>query len=304
MENNLDKLLFGILPHLTARKVWTARESIVRAFTNYYTSNGLADASAMARARWHEQETAGATLPSRARLETGLGLGLLANTVPAAFWTLFEIYSRPNLLNAIRAELRQHAVHLDEHGVRVVDLADIRDKCELLLSTFQETLRVRSKAMPLRMVYEDVQLGGEYVLKEGAIVHMPSPVFHRNEGIWGDGAGEFDAWRFVKGDGERKEGRRSTGFLAFGFSPSLCPGRHFATGEVLALAAMLVLRFDAVPEGGEWRVPRVDARSAAASFYTPCEEVGVRFKARAGYEGTRWAYRVTPGKGRFGLVVG
>ncbi|KAL0259298.1 hypothetical protein SLS55_005034 [Diplodia seriata] len=158
----------------------------------------------------------------------------------------------------------------------------------------------------------DVVLGGggggeQYLLKKDAVVHMPSPAFHRNEGIWGAGssAEAFDPRRFVKSVEKAEGGRRMAGFLAFGISPSLCPGRHFATGEVLALVAMLVLRFDVVPEReGVWREPRVDAKSAAASFYTPVEEVRVVFKPRKEFEGVQWAYSVTPGKGRFGLITG
>ncbi|OJD30748.1 cytochrome p450 [Diplodia corticola] len=318
METNLDKLLFGIMPKYTARKIWNARESIVKAFTSYYRNDGLASASEMAKARWHAQQEAGASLPDTARLEAGLGLGLLSNTVPAAFWTLFELCSRPALLADVRAELLKHAVHINNNNTNngvhaTIDLAQIRDKCELLVSAFQETLRTRSKAMPLRMAYDDVVLGAgdqQHLLKKGAIVNMPSPVFHRNEAIWGARSDVFDPARFVRAGrddkDQRQAARRMTGFLAFGFAPSLCPGRHFATGEVLALVAMLVLRFDVVPEGGGggWNVPRVEAKSAAASFYTPAEEVRVVCKLRREYEGVEWGFGVTPGKGRFGLIVG
>ncbi|KAL1641685.1 hypothetical protein SLS58_005963 [Diplodia intermedia] len=321
METNLDKLLLRPLPRYTARRVWRARESLVTAFTAYYRNDdGLApgsDASEMALARAREQRAAGAALADTARLEAGLALGLLSNTVPAAFWTLFELCSRPALLADVRGELRASgALRVDaDTRLHAVDLAAIRDGCGLLVGVFQETLRVRSKAMPVRMAYDDVVLGGgerTYLLRKDAVVHMPSPAFHRNEAIWG-GAGSseaFDARRFVKSgdDADQKEGgRRMAGFLAFGISPSLCPGRHFATGEVLALVAMLVLRFDVVPVGaggGVWREPRVDAKSAAASFYTPAEEVRVVFKPRTEFEGVEWAYSVTPGKGRFGLITG
>ncbi|KAL1627500.1 hypothetical protein SLS54_002425 [Diplodia seriata] len=317
METNLDTLLLRPLPRYTAPRVWRARESLVAAFTAYYLADGLAsDASEMALARFRSQRAAGATLADTARLEAGLALGLLSNTVPAAFWTLFELCSRPALLGDVRGELwREGAVSVDaETGVHTVDLAAVRDGCGVLVGAFQETLRCRSKAMPVRMAYEDVVLGGsgggggeQYLLKKDAVVHMPSPAFHRNEGIWGAGssAEAFDPRRFVKSVEKAEGGRRMAGFLAFGISPSLCPGRHFATGEVLALVAMLVLRFDVVPEReGVWREPRVDAKSAAASFYTPVEEVRVVFKPRKEFEGVQWAYSVTPGKGRFGLITG
>lgn len=301
MEQNLEKFMTSILPQLTISKVYTAREALVQAFINYYDNGDLDDASALVKARFTEQHDAGATLADTARLEGGMTLGLLSNTVPASFWTLYEICSRPDLLSEIRAEIQERALHVKD-GVHTVDLADIRDNCELLVSTFQEVLRYRSRALPMRMVYEDVILNDRYLLKEGSIVQMPSPTFHRNESLWGSNSDVFNPKRFMK-DGKR-ESRRMAGFLAFGMSPSLCPGRHFATGEVLALTAMLLLRYDVIPVRGSWEVSKCAPESAAASFDLPVGEFPVQFKARREFEGTVWAYAVTAGGGRFGLITG
>ncbi|KAH7030234.1 putative cytochrome P450 [Macrophomina phaseolina] len=307
MEQNLEKFMTHPFPHLTAPKVFAARESLVRAFTSYYARDGLpADASAMVHARFATQHATGATLADTARLEAGMALGLLTNTVPAAFWTLYEICSRPELLADVRAEIAAHALRARADGVLVVDLAALRDECELLVSVFQEMLRTRSRALPMRMVYEDVLLNGKHLLKQGAIVQMPSPRFHRHEGVWGETSSTFNARRFARnGEGSGGGKKKMPGFLAFGISPSLCPGRHFATGEVLALVAMLLLRFDVVPAGGQgWEVGREAQASVAASFDLPAEAFRVRFEARKEYEGKAWAYAVTPGSGRFGLIVG
>lgn len=84
--------------------------------------------------RWRHHE-------GYARLEAASSIGVLSNTVPSTFWTLFDIYSRPELLNEIRTELQTNALTIDPDTKKyVVDLALIRDSCPRLVSAFQETL--------------------------------------------------------------------------------------------------------------------------------------------------------------------
>ncbi|KAJ5375695.1 hypothetical protein N7517_007701 [Penicillium concentricum] len=61
-------------------------------------------------------------------------LGLLANTVPAAFWVHFELFSRPKLLEEVREELEQNALRIGADGTHIIDLGFLRDNCLLLLS--------------------------------------------------------------------------------------------------------------------------------------------------------------------------
>jgi cytochrome P450 len=291
------------VPWITARKPWKAREKLVASFIKYYEARGYENSSQFAYGRWKTQHDASATKEDIARLEVAMGIGLLANTVPSTFWTIFDIYSCPTLLDEVREEIRQNAVHLEIGGVHTVDLADIGAKCPLLVSAFQETLRLRSVITPTRVVYKDIMLNDQYLLKAGAVLQMPSFSVNRNEDAWGKKSTEFDGRRFLKNPGQ-KDSRRPSGFLSFGVSPNICPGRHFASGEILALAAMLILRFDITPITDRWVPPRGNPQAIAASLSSPQEECKVIVTAREEYQGVQWAFRVTEGKGRFGLIIG
>ena len=258
----------------------------------------------MTYGRWKTQHDAGATTEDIARLETAAGIGILSNTVPSTFWTIFEIYSRPELLVKLRDEISQNALHLDDSSaIHTIDLADIKDHCPLLVSTFQETLRLRSNGAPTRLVYRDIVLNDQYLLKAGGVLQMPSECINRESSTWGVNSSEFDPSRFVA-NGEQKQSNRATGFMSFGASPNVCPGRHFATGEIAATVAMLLLRYDITPQIGTWISPKLNPRAIAASVTPPIEEFKVRISPRKEFQGTEWAFRVTEGRGRYPLVTG
>ncbi|RHZ56949.1 hypothetical protein CDV55_104934 [Aspergillus turcosus] len=302
-EENLVLMLMDVAQQFTARKPWKARQRIVRAFKDYYYAGGHFDSSQLTYARWKTQKEGGATLEDIARLEAAAALGTLSNTVPAIFWLIFDIFSRPELLEEVRDQLAQHAVQVDVQGVHTIDLAEIKEKCPLLVSAFQEMLRLRSNTVPIRVISEDTILNDKYLLKAGGILQMPAHAINRDQSIWGSDADEYDPHRFVK-ISQSDSRKKANGFLSFGTSPHVCPGRHFATGEILALTAMLVLRYDIVPLGGEWKEPRVNKAAITSSTKPLAEEFKVVATARKEFEGVKWAFRVSEGKGKYGLIIG
>ncbi|KAL9117460.1 MAG: hypothetical protein Q9187_006004 [Circinaria calcarea] len=278
-------LLLRILPKITARKAFRARERIVASFVKYYKAGGQENSSQMTYGRWKTQHDAGATVEDIARLETAAGIGILSNTVPSTFWTLFEIYSRPELLTKLRKEISKNALHIDgSSATHIIDLADIKDQCPLLLSTFQEVLRLRSNGAPTRLVYKDIVLNDQYLLKAGGVLQMPSECINRESSTWGASSSEFNPARFVA-NGEPKQSSRATGFMSFGASPNVCPGRHFATGEIVAMVAMLLLRYDITPNYS-WARPKLNPKAIAVSVTPPREEFKVTVSPRKDFQGT------------------
>jgi cytochrome P450 len=296
--------MLKLWPKIIARKPYNARVKMVASFTKYFENGSQSVASQMTKARWNSQHDAGATVNDIACLEALNGLAILTNTVPSVFWAIFEIYSRPALLRDIRVELQANALHIDNshEATHVVDLADIKDKCPLLVSTFQEVLRLRStNGGPTRYIYRDVMLNDQYLLKAGSILQVPMERINRESTTWGEDSTEFNPLRFMS---EHKDNKRVTGFLSFGTSPNLCPGRHFATGEIMAVAAMMVLRYDLLPVNGSWKCPKLNHNAVTATVTPPLEGVDVNVTPRKEFAGTKWGFRVTKGKGRFPLIVG
>lgn len=300
--------MLNIWPKYTAKVAWTAREKIIQAFTEYFIAGGHRDSSALTMARWRVQQDAGATIENIARLEIASCVGVLSNTVPSTFWMLFEIYSRDELLADIRKEVKANALVIDRNTKKhVVDLGNIRDGCPKLVAAFQEVLRVRSNGAPTRVVYSDVILDDRYLLKAGSVVQIPVPGINKEEAVWGPSAQQFDPSRYSstwKGNGPPAERPRATSYLTFGASPNMCPGRHFAAGEILALAAMLLLRYDMTPVSGEWWNPKLNAGAIAASVSALAEPYPVQVSAREEYADVEWSFNVTEGKGKFGLITG
>ncbi|KZF23898.1 putative P450 monooxygenase [Xylona heveae TC161] len=301
-ESNLNVFLLSIRPPFMAGSIHKARENVVKAFIDYYDAGGQNNSSELAFARWKAQNDAGAATEDIARLETAGCIGVLSNTVPTTFWALFELYSRPDLLSRLRDELRQNCLRIDlVTKTHTVDLGRIRDNCPKFVSAFQEILRLRSSASPLRVVCKDVLLDNQYLLKAGCFIQMPGSFINREEAFWGPTAQEFDPTRFEAG----KLTQRPTSFTAFGTSPNVCPGRHFASGEILALSAMVILRYDITPVGGKWWSPKLNTKAIAASVVPPGEGYPVVISKREEFpDEATWKFDVTEGKSKFGLITG
>jgi cytochrome P450 len=299
-DSHLRLLLFNVFPTIIARKAYYGREKVVAAFVKYYNEGGQNVASELAQARWKVQHENGAATEDIARMETATVLGVVSNTTPSSFWMLYDIYSRPTLLTQLRDEVREHALKKTESGEMIIDLAAMRDHCPNLLATFQEVLRIRSNSMPTRFVTDDVVLSEKYLLKKGRVLFMPGMNMNNEPSIWGGDSSAFDPTRFKK----ETLKQRPTSFMSFGASPSLCPGRHFASGEILGMAAMMILRYDIVPEGGKWVTPKFWKGAVAASMPFPAKPFNVSVTARDEFVGTTWAYKSSDGKGKFPLITG
>ncbi|KAI3401439.1 hypothetical protein diail_10873 [Diaporthe ilicicola] len=87
---------------------------------------------------------------------------------------------------------------------------------------------------------------------------MPNAVIHSDPTLWGPSVGQFNHRGFLKGAKNGESRYPAAAFRGFGGGHVLCPGRHFATTEVLALLALLLVRFDIQPPEGKWIEPEKD----------------------------------------------
>ncbi|GAB1212549.1 hypothetical protein ATERTT37_001688 [Aspergillus terreus] len=300
-ESNLSPLTANFLPWLTARKAWKGRETAVKAVMKYYELGGHEEGSEMTYVRYKTLREGGMSVEDTARSEVTMAIGLLSNTVPASFWVLFELYSRPELLEEVRQEVAHNALRVTADKKHVIDISALRDHCPLLVSVFQEVLRTGSTTSPTRFVLNDLVLADKYLLRSGSVISMPGASMGRNPDAWGSTAGDFEPRRFIKTD---KTPRRTGGFMTFGVSPVLCPGRHFASSEILGMAAMMVLQYDLTPVDGAWTPPPVNPM-AITSITRPIKGgFDVRVSPRKEYEGVRWDCEAQEGNGMFNLMVG
>ncbi|KAK0743184.1 cytochrome P450 [Schizothecium vesticola] len=265
-DHGIGGLLVGVWPAMTARKAYAGRERLVEAFAKYLEAGHHLGpgASDIVRRRVEILTAHGLPMAEAARSEVSFLFAGIVNTATTAFWVVVHLFARPALLRRVRAELLAGGVtELDFGGgkpTRLLDLESVKAgrASPTLGAVFREALRTGSDNYSTRLVKEDTVLAGRWWVGKGAVVQVAGGVIHADEGVWGEGAGEFDPVRFLKleeGEGESGSGSGKGGeekqkkvhpaaFRAFGGGKTLCPGRHFATYEIVAFAAMIVLTFD------------------------------------------------------------
>ncbi|EFZ03033.1 cytochrome P450 [Metarhizium robertsii] len=301
-ESGLMSILVGVLPSITARKPIAARTKVAKAFEAYYKAGGVQKASALAQKRYQAEVNNKVPLEDIARYEVGGSIAVLVNTAPAAFWTLLLLHSHPGLLSDIREEIDACTETTIENGrtVKTVDITKLKESCPLLLSSYQEVLRYSSMGTSVREVMEDTYLDN-WLLKKGAMLQMPSRIIHQDARLWGPHVSDFNPRRFLSE--ERQNRPRDVCFRAFGGGKTLCPGRHFATNEVLATVATLIARLDVKPVGGEWKHPTTANTNVAAVVMEPDDDIEVEVKTREGFAHVKWVITLEKSEKIFAIVT-
>lgn len=228
------------------------------------------------------------------RLEVGSLIGVLVNTVPGLVYLLYHVFSDQSLLKDIRAELETIISKDGPEKLLSFDISILKEKSLLLLSTFQEVLRVYARGASARVVMEDTVINNEYLLKKGATVIMPQSVIHSDTSVWGPNG--FHARRFLKQDSvAQASAKRSSAasYRPFGGGSTICPGRHFATAELLGVAAMMIYKYELSPACGQWRLPTPRQTSWATNIFPPKHDIEVLISTRPGMEDTRWSFSAT-----------
>ena len=290
---NLNPLLLKIYPMITARKGYAARRRAAGAFESYFDSNPVGRSSSLAEARYLIGRKHGLSNSDMGHLEVGTLVAILVNTVPTLFFLLAHIFMDPSLLAATREEISENALRESEDagGKVVFDMSSVRSKCAILNSTLQETLRVYSEGASARYVTQDTEVG-QFLLKKGNVLQIPNAVIHRDPHTWGDV--NFEPRRFMK-DADRpgknpsstrderkiKSSTSATSYRPFGGGSTVCPGRHYASMEIIGMAAIIVWRFELSPaSGGPWKLPPTKQQSVAEAVYPPCHDIEVNFTKR------------------------
>jgi cytochrome P450 len=281
--------LLGIPWFLSPSKYSAARKSrkeLVEAFLKYIENDGLSSACSFIGELAGLGIRRGLSNENNARALLGSILAIVGNTIPTTFWLLLSIYSRPSLLVEIRAELEAIADRPLPPSKLSLDLGAIREKCPILISTYDEVLRMTSGIATVRYTNEDTLLQNRWLLKKGAQVQMPTAFIHADPTTWGVDADMFDHTRFLKSRVLAKEqkARRAAAFRPFGGGTTLCPGRHFASYEILTFAASVLLAFDMTPTTSVFDIPEMDRSKLPLTSLKPIRDIQVYLTKRPGWD--------------------
>lgn len=248
-------------PSLLAPKSLHARDRLlIPAFEKYFAANGHLQGSLLVQCRYKHNTGHGLLGRDVAATEVGQMVASVTNSVSSAFWMLYHLFSDPAVLEECRDETAQLVRIDDNDGTCTIDLAKVKSTCPVLFSTWQETLRYVHINIAARVVMNDTTLDdGCWLLKKGSTVMTVATVQHTDPSVWGPTVRQFDHRRFFRVPGEKQKQRTNpVAIRSFGGGTVLCPGRHFVSNEVMALAALLLLRFDLKPSkvrNGEWPDP-------------------------------------------------
>lgn len=284
---------------------YRGRACVRRAFERYFAAGQHARGSELVQSRHAVAVRNGVALPDIAGLETTMSIGVLANTAPAAFWTVWHVFAHPPLLADLRAELEplvrttiDNAAGSRHHHL---DLNRLRTQCPLLLSTWHEVLRHIGCGTSARLVRDDHMLQDRYLLRKNGVVHMPSQVVHGTAALWeaappsstspaaaaaAQPVEAFDPRRFLSA-------KPAPGaYRPFGGGSTLCPGRHLSAAEIQALVAMMVLRYEMEPVAARpgWTKPETYLTSFASAILSPRWDPLVDVSPRKGWEAGVWTF--------------
>ena len=288
VKKDFTRLGLGILPNIICSKGNHGRMALFAGFKKYYREKGHESASCMIQTRYEVLQRYSLREEDIAHFDLNICLGLLINTVPATCWTLYYVYSQPTLLEEVRAAISPH-IQLSAGPTRHVNIADIAAECPLVASIVHETLRVQSVGTSARKVLKDTLVDGQYLLKKGSTVLIPSAEVHTANSVWGSSSTTFDARRFCPNKTFETK-KPTSGYRAFGGGSFLCPGRFLAVNEILIILVIMVLKYDLDPvENKSWLWPQSQS-SLATSILAPRDDIRVKMRERKGYEPGFWTF--------------
>jgi len=221
----------------------------------------------------------------------------VTSAVPVAFWLLSYILADPNLAQSLRKEVEALVSFSVVDGGKVLELdsSAISTNCPLLVSTWEETLRMTTAPIAIRKVTKDIVFN-DYLLKANAILQMPGSVTHTSAAIWGEDAAGLKPERFLKGgersteDEQQREVRKlqNQAYFPFGGGRNLCPGRHLAFTEILGLVSMLLYAFSVEnKDGTPFKVVKPQRQKQGAAVRKPDEDIEVVIARREEFEGVK-----------------
>ncbi|MFO0602275.1 MAG: cytochrome P450 [Polyangiales bacterium] len=199
----------------------------------------------------------------------------LANTVPAAFWTLAHLAADADARARVVDEVRAHAAG----GGSAAPSSP--HALPWLQSAVSEALRLSSASITLRRALRPTALtldgGRAYAVRAGDLVCLFPWLMHHDAEIFPEPE-RFRGDRFLPGAPPfTKGGRRlATPLMPYGGGVSLCPGRHLANAEIRQFVFAVLARFDL--EATRDAVPPADHSRAGLGVLPPRGDFPVRLR--------------------------
>nr|XP_032826124.1 cytochrome P450 7A1-like [Petromyzon marinus] len=213
-----------------------------------------------------------------------------ANSLPAAFWSLYYVLRSPEALKALRSEIQKLIQDTKQstglNGKLRLTREEI-DSLPILNSSIKEALRLSSASLHFRIAKEDFDLvmdsGEAYHIRKGDGIAVYPPLIHFDPNIY-EQPEEFIFNRFLDENGHEKtsfslgERKIKNYWLPFGSGVAQCPGRYFAVNEVKQFMIVMLTYYDLQLLDPESKVPPPDKTRAGIGIIHPESEVMFKYK--------------------------
>jgi len=294
--------MLGVAPSWLASKAYKARGILQKAWLPYYAAGLDKNASAIVQGRREVALKWGIPESELQRWEYVMFFAPTTNSGPTTYWLLSYILADPELLTEIREEVSKVTTISTFKGVKKAsfDITRIQKECPLLVAAWEESFRLSAPTVSVRMVMEDTMLAEKYLLKKGAVIQMVSAVSSQSEAIWGPNPDKFNAKRMLKStyDALSREDRktRTQAYFPWGGGKYICPGKQFASTELIGFVGSMLYAFDVRMSNGErLKTPKPGKRQIGRNVDLPINDIEVIIKRREEFEGVQLAYFVGNG---------
>ncbi|XP_074843236.1 cytochrome P450 7B1 [Carettochelys insculpta] len=214
----------------------------------------------------------------------------VANTIPATFWALYYLLLHPEAHAVVRDEIDHFLQSTGQKkgpGYNILLTREQLDSLVYLDSALNESLRICSSSMNIRLVQEDYTLklegNREVSLRKGDLIALYPPILHMDPEVYEDPK-EYKFDRYVENGKKKttfyKRGRKLKYFLMpFGSGISICPGRFLAVNEIKQFLILFLAHFDI--ELVERKPVGLTNRRMGLGILLPDTDVVFRYKIRS-----------------------
>ena len=216
-------------------------------------------------------------LPMAIASEVGLLFGIVTNTQPAAFWTLYYILAADagdqkkfSLLEKVRSKVQQNPYDPDQW--------------HFLEACMTEAFRLSWGGFQTRDVIKPATIttsqGTTFKVRLNDRVTTFPTLHHLDANNFPDPL-TFDPNRWLNAD-DKNLMKLKRVVNVFGGGVSMCPGRRFAQREIKMLAAKLIQHFDItfIDQSQRPKPGALVSKGAGRGIYPPAEPVYVKLALR------------------------
>uniref|UniRef100_A0A8C6HY13 Cholesterol 7-alpha-monooxygenase n=1 Tax=Mus spicilegus TaxID=10103 RepID=A0A8C6HY13_MUSSI len=215
-----------------------------------------------------------------------------ANTIPATFWSLFQMIRSPEAMKAASEEvngaLQSAGQELSSGGNAIyLDQEQLND-LPVLDSIIKEALRLSSASLNIRTAKEDFTLhleDGSYNIRKDDIIALYPQLMHLDPEIYPDPL-TFKYDRYLDESGKAKTTFYRNGnklkyfYMPFGSGATICPGRLFAVQEIKQFLILMLSYFELELVESHIKCPPLDQSRAGLGILPPLNDIEFKYKLK------------------------